>query len=172
MDSEIVEQLIQEVAALRTLVERDLRARATHSDEILDLQRAIDRLNGFIDALTFDGQGVIVQEESPPVLRLLAALLDDNRTLQAQLAQVIGQNAILIGDPSAEEVAALAEAQEAGSISLPALLKTIQDNARALREVRLGVRVVALGLALTLGLLVLHAYQMVGGQFLSIVGGP
>lgn len=160
-----------DLGVLRTILEGERRALGTHSEEILDIRQALSRLNEIIDALSFDGQGVILQEESPPVLRLLAALLDDNRTLQAQLTQVIAQNVILIGEPSAEEAAALVEAQESGPVSLPALLKTIQDNARALHEVRLGVRAVALGLMLTFGLLVLHAYQMAGGRLLSIIGG-
>jgi hypothetical protein len=175
-----IEMLRSEIAAcrndmgvLRAILEGERRALGAHSEEILDIRQALSRLNQIIDALSFDGQGVILQEESPPVLRLLAALLNDNRTLTDQLAQVIAQNAILIGDPSAEEAAALADAQAAGPVSLPALMKKIQDLTGKQDRAWQWQRVIAVGLAATLVLLTLHHWYLVVrfGQALIGSGG-
>lgn len=121
--------------ALRQAVESDARARRGQDTRIAELQHAMNQLLEWMRALDFDGRGVIVQDDAPPILRLLAALLDENRDLRAQNELIIEQNKQMIAGPP-------------------------PDLAGAVREVRLGVRLVAAGLAATLLLLALHSWQM------------
>lgn len=130
--------------------------------QIAEMRQDVKRAIEWMTTLTFDDAGTFAPGEMPPILKLLAAIQDESRTIAAQNARIIEQNALLVGDPTAAEAAAMHDAQAAGGVSLPALLKTMRD-------VRWDVRLIAAGLVATLILLAGHHWYLVD-RFSSALG--
>lgn len=137
----------REITALRRLSERQTEAMA-------EMQRNLARAMEWMTSLTFEDHGVLKEGETPPILRLLASIQNDNITIREQNARIIEQNALLIGEPTNEEAAAFQDMKAKGGVSLPALLKLLGD-------VRYWVRVAVVGLVFVLGLLALHHWYLV-----------
>lgn len=163
-----LQSIAEQLQVLQALVESDHNARVSHADSILELRQAANRLEGWMRALDFDGRGVILQEDTPPILRLMATLAEDNRLLRLQNATLIAQNAHLIGDPIDVEAEG---ANSQASASLPSLAAHIALISRALGNVQRNQVAIAGGLVLVFFMVLAHQYFMAAQLGAGFVGG-